>query len=637
MADTVTTIRGRDTEVTYVSSELNAIYEAKDQAIAASIAAEAALGAGRGIYDYPYTFTSAGYSFTIPLANSDDAVEAIFLDGQKQNRDTWEAVNGVVTFSEQQPAGRTVSALLSKRVPSGTVNAADITDSVSMGRNILTGALAPQLSFSSYATWLDYAEDHTPPVGTVASADGLQWEFMGAAHTGGVTGAPAWEPVGIRRPGHYGATEDGTTNDVTALAAAEAAGYPVWIERPVNTNRTNFNSFPGTYLSPNGAQLNSAGGKLPPNYAKADVAPASVGSAGSFLTAFNGDLSKSLWVAGQNLRNNALGAPTSGYLFTPELSLEYVYTYMASGYNNATASDDGRTAYVQKQGTIYHAGQGDAIVNHSKVIVTTTKAGATHFLAHPAGVLYGGSVQSAADYTNLTVGEITLTDAGYDARGTGFVFNFFRDNDTAGHQNFWNGLRLQSKGTKDVDAGYQVVGKFKVGLDTSTAIISGAAVAMAADQRIELNATPLTDAAGIKQYASTLPGWDWGYNSAASAQEWRASGTARMRLSATGLSVLGTGSSLTVSGTNGLVVNGGAATFSGGAVTISGGNLALTGRDITRDGSKVVGARDTGWTAMTGTTNKATVYDTSTVTLAQLAARVASLQAALTTHGLIGA
>jgi hypothetical protein len=40
---------------------------------------------------------------------------------------------------------------------------------------------------------------------------------------------------------------------------------------------------------------------------------------------------------------------------------------------------------------------------------------------------------------------------------------------------------------------------------------------------------------------------------------------------------------------------------------------------------------------MTGTTNKATSYDTATVTTAQLAGRVMALQAALTTHGLIGA
>lgn len=53
--------------------------------------------------------------------------------------------------------------------------------------------------------------------------------------------------------------------------------------------------------------------------------------------------------------------------------------------------------------------------------------------------------------------------------------------------------------------------------------------------------------------------------------------------------------------------------------------------------NQVVGARASGYTAMTGTANKAATYDTSSVTLAQLAGRVMQLQADLTTHGLIGA
>ena len=56
-----------------------------------------------------------------------------------------------------------------------------------------------------------------------------------------------------------------------------------------------------------------------------------------------------------------------------------------------------------------------------------------------------------------------------------------------------------------------------------------------------------------------------------------------------------------------------------------------------KSGTQVVGARITGYTAMTGSPDKATAYATSTVTLAQLAGRVAQLQADLTTHGLIGA
>lgn len=55
------------------------------------------------------------------------------------------------------------------------------------------------------------------------------------------------------------------------------------------------------------------------------------------------------------------------------------------------------------------------------------------------------------------------------------------------------------------------------------------------------------------------------------------------------------------------------------------------------NGQKVLGARDTGWTAMTGTPDEGTSYATGSVSLAQLAGRVMALQTALTTHGMIGA
>jgi hypothetical protein len=72
--------------------------------------------------------------------------------------------------------------------------------------------------------------------------------------------------------------------------------------------------------------------------------------------------------------------------------------------------------------------------------------------------------------------------------------------------------------------------------------------------------------------------------------------------------------------------------------TINTTGLTLgTGSVLTIGANQVVGARDTGYTAFTGTTNKVTAYATGTVTLIQLAERVAALQASLTTHGLIGA
>jgi len=53
-------------------------------------------------------------------------------------------------------------------------------------------------------------------------------------------------------------------------------------------------------------------------------------------------------------------------------------------------------------------------------------------------------------------------------------------------------------------------------------------------------------------------------------------------------------------------------------------------------GPKVVGTRNTGWTAWTGASSKAT-FDTATATLVNVAQTVKALLDALTTHGLIGA
>lgn len=102
----------------------------------------------------------------------------------------------------------------------------------------------------------------------------------------------------------------------------------------------------------------------------------------------------------------------------------------------------------------------------------------------------------------------------------------------------------------------------------------------------------------------------------------------------------GTGGPVTLTGTDN---SSGSYTLT--VKNLAGSNTLLVTNDgslralvsLVLNGSQVVGVRDTGWTAMTGSSNKATSYDTSTVTLAQLAGRVMALQASLTTHGLIGA
>ena len=70
----------------------------------------------------------------------------------------------------------------------------------------------------------------------------------------------------------------------------------------------------------------------------------------------------------------------------------------------------------------------------------------------------------------------------------------------------------------------------------------------------------------------------------------------------------------------------------GGTPTL---NLNAAGGLLQVNGTKVVGARATGWAAMTGTPQKTTAA-TGTVTLPQLAGIVMALQADLIAHGLIG-
>lgn len=56
---------------------------------------------------------------------------------------------------------------------------------------------------------------------------------------------------------------------------------------------------------------------------------------------------------------------------------------------------------------------------------------------------------------------------------------------------------------------------------------------------------------------------------------------------------------------------------------------------IAKAQNTIAGQKQTGFVALTGTADKTTVWDTSTITLGQLAQRVKALQDALTTAGII--
>lgn len=139
-----------------------------------------------------------------------------------------------------------------------------------------------------------------------------------------------------------------------------------------------------------------------------------------------------------------------------------------------------------------------------------------------------------------------------------------------------NGLRLESTG--DFGVRFGPTSSHIVGINLSEGAFSSAAIRMAADQKIQL----------------------------------AADGTVRF-----GYETTGTRITMSVDATEKVGFN------MGSPALRLGGNI-------------VVGLRDTGWLLMTGAANKSTSYDVATVTLPQLAGRVAAMQAALTTHGLIG-
>ena len=72
------------------------------------------------------------------------------------------------------------------------------------------------------------------------------------------------------------------------------------------------------------------------------------------------------------------------------------------------------------------------------------------------------------------------------------------------------------------------------------------------------------------------------------------------------------------------------------ALTLNTDGTVTTAGTYKVGGTQVVQGRIAGYVAMTGTSNKNTAYDPSTITLVQLAQRVKALQDDLMTHGLIG-
>lgn len=288
----------------------------------------------------------------------------------------------------------------------------------------------------------------------------------------------------------FGAVGDGVANDTAAITTANAAVGAKGVPAGVFVTTLAATDLDGPYFG--FGQIKTGANKRAPFFSAIKAAPASFGAHDGIDTAFNGDVSKSQFQVEHRITGAAtLGQPSSGYVYTPEAYPHYTWLFNSSGFNNATGSNDGRTAACAHRVHVQNAGQGDCVAFNATGVVSGTRAGSTSFLANPAVSLFNGDVFGATDGVYLNPGEFSLSDLGFDVAGIGWVVNLNRSVATGAKGAFWSGFRVQSTGSADVNSAFSAGGKFDVGLDFSaiTTDASKAAVALKGDDRIYLNSS----------------------------------------------------------------------------------------------------------------------------------------------------
>jgi hypothetical protein len=245
------------------------------------------------------------------------------------------------------------------------------------------------------------------------------------------------------------------------------------------------------------------------------AAPSSTGNCSTLAGCFTGDLTKVSVAIAHSLTGSSLTAPGSDYYIVPETAARVTFFENDSGANTGTADNSGRTGAVMEASYIYNHGQGDIFAHWWQCTVDSQKIGATSFLANPACAPIGGESNAGADGVFLQgIGDLNLTDNGFDVAGISFATNMKRTNAGGGLYAYWAGVRLQSTGTQPIDVGYSLIGKANIGMDFTFANFGSnkAAITMTDGSRIYGNATQC-DASGLARFPCSLPATYMAYSS----------------------------------------------------------------------------------------------------------------------------
>lgn len=197
---------------------------------------------------------------------------------------------------------------------------------------------------------------------------------------------------------------------------------------------------------------------------------------------FNGDNSRGFiqlqysWTQGPS---DPMGPVGTTYRYAPHITPIMISGYIGPGvgHNSTTfRNGPGRTGVTMSRLRLSHFGQGDAAAYNASVFVGGQEAGATHYLAQPAGSILNGDISAGAPGVYLNTFETIARDNGHDVSSIAFVANLVRTNDTGALNTRWNGFAVQSQGTRAVDSAYRADGPFHAVFDASRALGQGGVV-----------------------------------------------------------------------------------------------------------------------------------------------------------------
>lgn len=436
----------------------------------------------------------------------------------------------------------------------------------------------------------------------------------------------------------FGAVGDGTTDDRAIFIKAEASGLkPIYLTR-------------NYYLSSNTGNTEAV-------YEIGGNASVTMGT-GSFqpFRSTDNKAKDNLFRYNFTATNPvSTGEPTT-YNILSDAHLDQQYLLNGWGRQNMVDQQSGsRTSVNMQQYRLVHAGEGDgyctfwtaSLAAHPRIDL------ATHFSGQSSGGLGGGSTGTTTGKVNLYgFGDVVVKDNGYaDTAMYNYVgIVYFDATDSGAYDTPKLGCFQLSNGANAIDANFLAGGPTNIAFDATKADVTWGAYAMKAGQSILFDATEALPGAG--KFAATAPGnyslsKPAGVNAfvltraADDPQLLRVAGssaTARATVGAAGTTSYFSAHSSGSDSTTLSLRTANAGTMADRVIVSSGGsvNVATAGARFQMAGVSVLNARQTGWTAATGTATR-TAFATSTVTTAQLAERVKGLIDDLITHGLIGA